>query len=146
MYVIVVLTGMRSSTYLSLAKQATVIGAYKTARFAYDRLQVSDNAQFPLAIMMLLQSLHIPQKFHEMVDIATVTIRGKPLQDKEVLVVSLSLLYNFMRYLDLTHSLLFVGVVAILLPLFYHQPSHQYSWQLLCQLPAKLCLFLHLVW
>lgn len=57
----------KSATLLTLAKQSTNVEAYITARYAYDRLQ----------------SLIVPSRLQEFVDIGALTIRGKPLQDKE---------------------------------------------------------------
>ncbi|XP_065909716.1 intraflagellar transport protein 122 homolog [Dysidea avara] len=51
----------------TLAKQGKVLGAYKVARYAYDQLQ----------------TLHVPQRFQEIVDLGAITIQSKPFQDKE---------------------------------------------------------------
>lgn len=52
----------------TLAKQGKALGAYKVARHAYDQLQ----------------TLAIPQRFQEVIDLGSITIRSKPYQDKEV--------------------------------------------------------------
>ncbi|CAH3150863.1 unnamed protein product [Porites lobata] len=59
----------RVSTLFALAKQSKNLGAYKMARTAYDKLQ----------------SLKIPQRFQESIDLGSVTIRSKPFHDNEEL-------------------------------------------------------------
>ncbi|XP_068714789.1 intraflagellar transport protein 122 homolog isoform X2 [Montipora foliosa] len=59
----------RVSTLFALAKQSKNLGAYKMARTAYDKLQ----------------SLKIPQRFQESIDVGSVTIRSKPFHDSEEL-------------------------------------------------------------
>lgn len=54
-------------TYLTLGKHGTTIGANKTARYAYDKLQ-----------NFLVQS-----DFQDFIDIAQMTLKGKSLQDTE---------------------------------------------------------------
>ncbi|XP_064399631.1 intraflagellar transport protein 122 homolog isoform X2 [Halichondria panicea] len=55
------------SVLFTLAKQSKQLGAYKLARHAFDKLQ----------------SLRIPPNLQETVDLASITIRAKPFQDKE---------------------------------------------------------------
>ncbi|XP_020611190.1 intraflagellar transport protein 122 homolog isoform X2 [Orbicella faveolata] len=59
----------RVSTLFALAKQSKNLGAYKMARTAYDKLQ----------------SLKIPPRFQEAIDLGSVTIRSKPFHDSEEL-------------------------------------------------------------
>lgn len=51
----------------TLAKHGEALGAYKTARFAYNKLQ----------------SLKMPSGWHEQIDLACVITRSKPFSDKE---------------------------------------------------------------
>ncbi|XP_050414597.2 intraflagellar transport protein 122 homolog [Patella vulgata] len=57
----------KGATFYTLAKQSKNLGAYKLARHAYDKLQ----------------SLRIPPRFLEAVDLGSITIRAKPFQDGE---------------------------------------------------------------
>ena len=57
-----------SATLFALAKQSKNLGAYKLARHAYEKLQ----------------SLRIPARFMEVIDLGSVTIRSKPFHDSEV--------------------------------------------------------------
>lgn len=57
----------RVSTLFALSKQGKHLGAFKMARYAYDKLQ----------------SLKIPARFQELIDIGSVTIRSKPFSDNE---------------------------------------------------------------
>ncbi|KAK3103245.1 hypothetical protein FSP39_017787 [Pinctada imbricata] len=56
-------------TLYALAKQSKNLGAYKLARYAYEKLQ----------------SLRVPARFQEAVDLGSVMIRSKPFQDSEEL-------------------------------------------------------------
>jgi intraflagellar transport protein 122 len=51
----------------ALAKHAKDLGAYKLARFAYDKLQ----------------QLRLPNNWIDQIDLSTITIRAKPFSDKE---------------------------------------------------------------
>jgi intraflagellar transport protein 122 len=53
----------------ALAKHARDLGAYKLARYTYDKLQ----------------QLRLPIAWLDQVDFATITIRAKPFSDREVL-------------------------------------------------------------
>lgn len=55
-------------TLYALAKQSKNLGAFKLARYAYEKLQ----------------SLRIPSRFQEAVDVGSVMIRSKAFQDNEV--------------------------------------------------------------
>ncbi|XP_023209528.1 intraflagellar transport protein 122 homolog [Centruroides sculpturatus] len=57
----------RVAILYALAKQSRTLGAYKLARHAYDKLQ----------------SLHIPARFQEIIDLGAVKIRSKPFSDAE---------------------------------------------------------------
>ena len=72
---------------MTLAKQSTNVEAYITARYAYDRLQVRVHPPilYTPIFHILFQSLIVPSRLQEFVDIGVLTIRGKPLQDKEVI-------------------------------------------------------------
>ena len=65
---------MWSSTLYTLAKQSKNLGAYKLARHAFEHLQ----------------SLRIPGRFQDAVDLGSLTIRAKPFQDSEVSVFTVS--------------------------------------------------------
>ena len=81
------------TTLLTLAKQSKQVGAFKVARYAYEKLQVSvkvgrrrflhcsSSITFSCVIR---QSLKIPTQLQEIIDTGTLTIRSKPFQDKEV--------------------------------------------------------------
>ncbi|XP_071492144.1 intraflagellar transport protein 122 homolog [Diadema antillarum] len=55
------------NTLYALAKQSRNLGAYKLARFAFEKLQ----------------SLRIPPRFQESIDLGSITIRSKPFHDAE---------------------------------------------------------------
>ena len=55
----------RVHALLAVAKQGKALGAYKLARYAYDKLQ----------------TLKIPDQFRESIDLGSITIRSKPFQD-----------------------------------------------------------------
>ncbi|CAH1783917.1 unnamed protein product [Owenia fusiformis] len=57
------------NTLYALARQSKQLGAYKFSRFAYDKLQ----------------TLRIPPRFQESIDLGCVTIRSKPFHDNEEL-------------------------------------------------------------
>lgn len=57
------------SILYTLAKQGKNFGAYKVARFAYDKLQ----------------RLHVPSRFREVVELGCLTVRSKPFHDAEEL-------------------------------------------------------------
>ena len=57
-----------SNTLYALAKQSRNLGAFKLARFAFEKLQ----------------SLRIPPRFQESIDLGSITIRSKPFHDTEV--------------------------------------------------------------
>lgn len=56
------------NTLYALAKQSRNLGAFKLARFAFEKLQ----------------SLRIPLRFQESIDLGSITIRSKPFHDAEV--------------------------------------------------------------
>uniref|UniRef100_A0A8C6JR45 Intraflagellar transport protein 122 homolog n=1 Tax=Melopsittacus undulatus TaxID=13146 RepID=A0A8C6JR45_MELUD len=58
------------NTLFALAKQSKALGAYKLARYAYDKLQ----------------GLHIPARFQKSIELGSLTIRSKPFHDSEELV------------------------------------------------------------
>nr|XP_025045311.1 intraflagellar transport protein 122 homolog isoform X2 [Pelodiscus sinensis] len=58
------------NTLFALAKQSKVLGAYKLARHAYDKLQ----------------GLQIPVRFQKSIELGSLTIRSKPFHDSEELV------------------------------------------------------------
>lgn len=57
-----------SGTLYALAKQSKNLGAFKLARFAYDKLQAT----------------RVPVRFQEAVDLGSIMIRSKPFLDGEV--------------------------------------------------------------
>lgn len=57
-----------SNTLYALAKQSQKLGAYKLARYSYEKLQ----------------ELHIPSRFQESIELGSLTIRSKPFHDNEV--------------------------------------------------------------
>ncbi|CAB4000051.1 intraflagellar transport 122 homolog [Paramuricea clavata] len=57
----------RVATLFALSKQGKHLGAYKMARYAYDKLQ----------------SLKVPARFQELIDVGSITIRSKPFSDNE---------------------------------------------------------------
>lgn len=57
-----------SNTLYALAKQSRKLGAYKLARYSYEKLQ----------------ELHVPSRFHESIELGSLTIRSKPFHDSEV--------------------------------------------------------------
>lgn len=57
-----------SNTLYALAKQSQKLGAYKLARYSYEKLQ----------------ELHIPSRFQESIELGSLTIRSKPFHDSEV--------------------------------------------------------------
>ena len=57
-----------SGTLYALAKQSKNLGAYKLARYAYEKLQTT----------------RIPVRFTEAVDLGSITIRSKAFLDSEV--------------------------------------------------------------
>lgn len=57
-----------SNTLYALAKQSRRLGAYKLARYSYEKLQ----------------ELHIPSRFQESIELGSLTIRSKPFHDSEV--------------------------------------------------------------
>lgn len=58
------------NTLYALAKQSRRLGAYKLARYSYEKLQ----------------ELHIPSRFQDSVEVGTLTIRSKPFHDSEDLI------------------------------------------------------------
>ena len=120
------LTYTTSSTLFALSKQGKHLGAYKMARYAYDKLQVritsphltsphltlphtSPHFTSPLLTLthhtsphstaclivthlyiyifyndFSFQSLKVPSRLQELIDIGSVTIRSKPFSDNEV--------------------------------------------------------------
>ena len=82
------------TTLLTLAKQSKQVGAFKVARHAYEKLQVSvsvEGGNFTvlrphhlIVTFDSIQSLKIPIPLQEIIDTGTLTIRSKPFQDKEV--------------------------------------------------------------
>uniref|UniRef100_A0A667Z4L2 Intraflagellar transport protein 122 homolog n=1 Tax=Myripristis murdjan TaxID=586833 RepID=A0A667Z4L2_9TELE len=59
------------NTLYALAKQSRKLGAFKLARYSYEKLQ----------------DLHIPSRFQESIELGSLTIRSKPFHDSEVDVV-----------------------------------------------------------
>lgn len=59
---------MISNTLYALAKQSRKLGAFKLARYSYEKLQ----------------DLHIPSRFQESIELGSLTIRSKPFHDSEV--------------------------------------------------------------
>ena len=57
-----------SATLYALAKQSRQLGAYKLARYAYEKLH----------------SLKLPLRFQDLIDLGSVSIRSKPFHDNEV--------------------------------------------------------------
>lgn len=57
-----------SNTLYALAKQSQKLGAYKLARYSYEKLQ----------------ELHIPSRFQDSIELGSLTIRAKPFHDSEV--------------------------------------------------------------
>uniref|UniRef100_A0A3B5B9M3 Intraflagellar transport protein 122 homolog n=1 Tax=Stegastes partitus TaxID=144197 RepID=A0A3B5B9M3_9TELE len=55
------------NTLYALAKQSQKLGAYKLARYSYEKLQ----------------ELHIPSRFHESIELGNLVIRSKPFHDSE---------------------------------------------------------------
>uniref|UniRef100_A0A4W6D6E1 Intraflagellar transport protein 122 homolog n=1 Tax=Lates calcarifer TaxID=8187 RepID=A0A4W6D6E1_LATCA len=55
------------NTLYALAKQSQKLGAYKLARYSYEKLQ----------------ELHIPSRFQESIELGSLTIRSKPFHDSE---------------------------------------------------------------
>uniref|UniRef100_A0A8C6TMT4 Intraflagellar transport protein 122 homolog n=1 Tax=Neogobius melanostomus TaxID=47308 RepID=A0A8C6TMT4_9GOBI len=55
------------NTLYALAKQSRRLGAYKLARYSYEKLQ----------------ELHIPSRFQDSVEVGSLTIRSKPFHDSE---------------------------------------------------------------
>ncbi|XP_053172845.1 intraflagellar transport protein 122 homolog isoform X7 [Scomber japonicus] len=58
------------NTLYALAKQSGKLGAYKLARYSYEKLQ----------------ELHIPSRFQESIELGSLTIRSKPFHDSEDLI------------------------------------------------------------
>ncbi|XP_028309970.1 intraflagellar transport protein 122 homolog [Gouania willdenowi] len=58
------------NTWYALAKQSRRLGAYKLARYSYEKLQ----------------ELHVPSRFHESIELGSLTIRSKPFHDSEDLI------------------------------------------------------------
>ncbi|XP_022044827.1 intraflagellar transport protein 122 homolog [Acanthochromis polyacanthus] len=58
------------NTLYALAKQSRKLGAYKLARYSYEKLQ----------------ELHIPSRFHESIELGNLIIRSKPFHDSEDLI------------------------------------------------------------
>uniref|UniRef100_A0A3Q3KMC4 Intraflagellar transport protein 122 homolog n=1 Tax=Monopterus albus TaxID=43700 RepID=A0A3Q3KMC4_MONAL len=56
-----------SNTLYALAKQSQKLGAYKLARYSYEKLQ----------------ELHIPSRFQESIELGSLTIHSKPFHDRE---------------------------------------------------------------
>lgn len=56
-----------SNTLYALAKQSRKLGAYKLARYSYEKLQ----------------ELHVPSRFQESIELGSLTIRAKPFHDSE---------------------------------------------------------------
>lgn len=59
---------MISNTLYALAKQSVKLGAYKLARYSYEKLQ----------------ELHFPSRLLESIELGSLTIRSKPFHDREV--------------------------------------------------------------
>lgn len=57
-----------SNTLYALAKQSRRLGAYKLARYSYEKLQ----------------ELHVPSRFQDSVELGSLNIRSKPFHDSEV--------------------------------------------------------------
>uniref|UniRef100_A0A8C4EM69 Intraflagellar transport protein 122 homolog n=1 Tax=Dicentrarchus labrax TaxID=13489 RepID=A0A8C4EM69_DICLA len=55
------------NTLYALAKQSQKLGAYKLARYSYEKLQ----------------ELHIPSRFQESIELGSLTVRAKPFHDSE---------------------------------------------------------------
>lgn len=64
----IVLDLIVSNTLYALAKQSQKLGAYKLARYSYEKLQ----------------ELHIPSRFQESIERGSLIIRSKPFHDSEV--------------------------------------------------------------
>jgi intraflagellar transport protein 122 len=93
----------------ALAKHARDLGAFKLARYAFDKLQ----------------QLRVPHAWMDQIDLATITIRSKPFSDKEVSLQHPTTLS--------THSL-FIGTAADLLSMFSGESADSYKGQQLQQL------------
>lgn len=70
-FVFVSLDLIVSNTLYALAKQSRKLGAYKLARYSYEKLQ----------------ELHVPSRFQESIELGSLTIRSKPFHDSEVCLV-----------------------------------------------------------
>lgn len=57
-----------SNTLYALAKQSRQLGAYKLARYCFEKLQ----------------ELYIPSRYQQFIELSSLTIRSKPFQDNEV--------------------------------------------------------------
>uniref|UniRef100_A0A4W6D6D4 Intraflagellar transport protein 122 homolog n=1 Tax=Lates calcarifer TaxID=8187 RepID=A0A4W6D6D4_LATCA len=66
------------NTLYALAKQSQKLGAYKLARYSYEKLQ----------------ELHIPSRFQESIELGSLTIRSKPFHDSESCYTAPAFLYG----------------------------------------------------
>lgn len=72
-------------TLYALAKQSKVLGAYKVARHAFEKLQ----------------GLKIPTRYQDSMELSCLTVRSKPYHDSEVCVMfklSLFFFYSLSEY------------------------------------------------
>ena len=73
-----------SSSYLTLAKHGVNIEAYKTARYAYEKLQVSTCFLTKCTRYCFFQSFLIPSELHDFISMSILKLKTKPLHDREV--------------------------------------------------------------
>lgn len=96
-------TRVRDTLY-ALAKQSKVLGAYKVARHAFEKLQ----------------GLKIPSRYQESMELSCLTVRSKPYRDSEVRVcVCYSCLQ---KWFLLVKACVCAGFDPDVLPLLHQQP------------------------
>lgn len=91
-------------TLYALAKQSKVLGAYKVARHAFEKLQ----------------GLKIPARYQESMELSCLTVRSKPYRDSEV---SVCVCYSCLQKVCLLVKLVFAaGFDPDVFPLLHQQP------------------------
>lgn len=94
-------------TLYALAKQSKVLGAYKVARHAFEKLQ----------------GLKIPSRYQESMELSCLTVRSKPYRDSEVCVCVFVLCYSCLqKWYLLVKACVCVGFDPDVLPLLHQQP------------------------
>ena len=133
-----------SNTLYALVKQSEKLGAYKLARYCYEKLQ----------------ELYIPSRLQDSIELGSVKIRSKPFHDSEVCwmytLVSNIVQNYYLNIRAINHSciwLIFHHVSTAgsdwsydVLPLLHQQPTAEQPGECVHQLQAAFHLLSFLIW